>query len=90
MFSSPWEYCYGCLVGLMCSRSFFLYFISALGLTLVILFPFCLFAQNVPPSVEVVPTSVGYSSVITDGVNVSATFEARSTALVNGVRYYTV
>ncbi len=24
----------------MCSRSFFLYFISALGLTLVILFPF--------------------------------------------------
>lgn len=90
MFSSPWEYCYGCLVGLMCSRSFFLYFISALGLTLVILFPFCLFAQNVPPSVEVVPTSVRYSSVITDGVNVSATFEARSTALVNGVRYYTV
>ncbi len=74
----------------MCSRSFFLYFISALGLTLVILFPFCLFAQNVPPSVEVVPTSVRYSSVITDGVNVSATFEARSTALVNGVRYYTV
>ncbi|MRU27441.1 hypothetical protein FGG01_00500, partial [Xylella fastidiosa subsp. multiplex] len=28
------------------------YFISALGLTLVIVFPFCLFAQNVPPSVE--------------------------------------
>lgn len=90
MFSSPLEHCYGCLVGLMCSRSFFLYFISALGLTLVISFPFCLFAQNVPPSVEVVPTSVRYSSVITDGVNVSATFEARSSGLVNGVRYYTV